>query len=285
MTSAEAYAARHDAVEAQRIRLYGSQRQEDPWGGEAAAVFRFDPRRELDANLEIIASYVEPGDVFVDVGGGAGRVSLPMSLRCREVVCVDSSPGMGLEFDTLASGAGLTNARRIQSDWLEAPDVRGDRTFTADVTYFVRNIEAFINKLQASARRRVMITVWSELPPNRSARIFRLVYGEEQAILPGHRQLLPVLWDMGLLPDVRVLPGPPWWETVVPLTREEAVEQASAGRWLKPEDKDEGRRVIERHFDELFSHGSAGFSPKWRPEMRELLITWETQQGREGQEG
>jgi len=277
VTHAEEYAALHDAVEAQRIRLYGSQRQEDPWGGEAARVFRFDPRREFDANLEIIASYVEPGDVFVDVGGGAGRVSLPMSLRCQEVVCVDPSPGMGLEFDILASGAGLTNARRIQSDWLAAVDVQCDRTFTADVTYFVRDIEVFINKLQASARRGVMITVWSEPPPNRNAQIFRLVYGEEQAKLPGHRQLLAVLWDMGLLPDVQVLPDPPWWETVLTQTREEAVEQASTGRWLKQEDREEARRIIERHFDELFSHSGAGFSPNWRPEMREMLITWENE--------
>ena len=113
-----------------------SQRQEDPWVGDAAKVFGFDPRRTLDANLEIIASYVEPGDVFVDVGGGAGRVSLPISFRCREVVCVDPSLSMGLEFDELASGAGLANARRIQSDWLAAVEVPGDCVFTADVTYF-----------------------------------------------------------------------------------------------------------------------------------------------------
>ena len=276
MTLADEYAAQHDAVEAQRIRLYGSQRQEDPWGGATAKVFRFDPRREFDANLEIIVSYVEPGDVFVDVGGGAGRVSLPMSLRCQYVVCVDSSPGMGLEFDTLASEAGLTNARRIQSDWLEAVAVEGDLVFTSDVTYFVRNIEDFINKLQVSARRRVMIAIWSEPPPNRSAQIFRLVYGEEQAKLPGYRQLLAVLWDMGLLPDVRVLPDPPWWETVVMRTREEAVEQASTGRWLKQEDRDKAQRIIEWNFDELFTHSSAGFSPNWRPDMREMLITWET---------
>ena len=282
MTNAEAYAARHDAVEAQRIQLYGSQRQEDRWDAEAATVFRSDPRRELDANLEIIASYVEPGDVFVDVGGGAGRVALPMSSRCREVVCVEPSPAMGLVFDTLASGAGITNARRIQSGWVEAPDVQGDLIFTASVTYFVRDIEAFINKLQASARRRVMMTVWSEPAPNRNAWIIRLVYGEEQALVPGHRELLPVLWDMGVLPDVRVLPAPPWWEAVVTPSREEAVEQASDGRWLKPEDKDEARKIIELHFDELFSHSSAGFSPKWRPEMRELLITWDTRQGKEG---
>ncbi len=278
MTNADAYAALYDSVEAQRTRLAGSER-EDRWRGEAARLFRFDPRRELSGNLEIVASYLEPGDVFVGVGGGAGRVALPMSLRCREVVCVDSSPGMGLEFDSLASGAGISNACRIQSGWLEAPNVQGDITFAASVTFFVRDIEVFVNKLQASARRRVMITIWSEPAPNRNARIFRLVHGEEQVLVPGHRQLLAVLWDMGLLPELRVLPDPPRWVTVVSLSREEAVELALAVRWLKPEDKNDARRIIELYFDELFSRSGAGFSPKWRPDMREMLITWETRQG------
>ena len=73
MTHDEEYAALHDAVEAQRIRLYGSQRQEDPWG-EAARVFRIAARRGFDGNVESIRYSVGPGGGFVGVGGGAGRV-------------------------------------------------------------------------------------------------------------------------------------------------------------------------------------------------------------------
>ena len=49
------------------------------------------------------------------------------------------------------------------------------------------------------------MTVWSVPPPNQSAAIFQLVYGEEQEQSPGHRELLPVLWEMGILPEVQVL--------------------------------------------------------------------------------
>ena len=121
-----------------------------------------------------------------------------------------------------------------------------------------------------------MITIWSEPPPNRRAKLFQLVYGEEQAVLPGQGQLLPVLWDMGILPDVQVLPEPPWWENQRPQTREEAVKLVLEDRVVKPEDRERARPLIESQFDELFAPSEAGFVPQWLTEMRELLITWET---------
>ena len=71
-----------------------------------------------------------------------------MALRCREVINVDSSAGMGEEFRECAAEAGITIARLIQSDWLEVEGVQGDVIVTANVTYFVRDIVRFISKLE-----------------------------------------------------------------------------------------------------------------------------------------
>src|SRR5215510_159898 len=124
MTAAETYAARIDAVRAQRARLHGAPPPDDPWAGPIARRFRADPHRLLDANLAVLASYTRPEDVLLDVGGGAGRVALPLALRCREVTVVDASPGMGTEFAAAAAGAGIQNAHFVHSDWLEAPDLQ-----------------------------------------------------------------------------------------------------------------------------------------------------------------
>src|SRR6266568_275750 len=105
MTAAETYAARIDAVRAQRARLHGAPPPDDPWAGPVARCFRADPHRPLDANLAVLASYTRPEDVLLDVGGGAGRVALPLALRCREVITVDASPGMGAEFTAPAGDA------------------------------------------------------------------------------------------------------------------------------------------------------------------------------------
>ena len=276
MTAADDYAAHHDAIAAQRDRIYGSDRPTDPWTGEIARLFRFNPHRDLEPNLEVIASYVQPDDVVIDVGGGAGRVSLPLALRCREAIVVDPSSGMGAEFDASRDEAGISNARRVESDWLATEGIAGDIVFSADVAYFVRDIVPFVAKLQAAARRRVMITLWSEAPPNSAASLFRLVYGEDQAPVPGFRKLMAVLWEMGILPDLRLLPEPPWWEGELLATREEALALAQEGRWLVERDRPRARQVFEENFDQLFSTSPDGHRPLWRPLSRELLITWET---------
>ena len=274
MKAAEIYAAHIDAVNEQRIRLHGAQQPADYWGGATARRFRHDPRRSLEPNLEAIASYIHPEDVVIDAGGGAGRVCLPLALRCREVINVDPSPGMQAEFEGCAAEAGIENARFILADWLDAEKVQGDVVITANVTYFVRDIVGFVGKLEDASRRRVVINVGSVPPPNQAAPLFRLVYGENQEEVPGHRELLPVLWEMGNLPDVQVQPGAVQADELPP-TREEAVQQAMQGRWLEPEDQDRARGIIEEHFQELYEPGPDGFRPLWRPESKHFLITWE----------
>ncbi len=284
MTAVETYAALIDAVSAQHRRIHGQPPREDRFGGPVAQRFRADPHRSLDANLQVVASYVQPEDVFVDVGGGAGRVGLPLALRCRQVINVDSSPGMLAEFEACTAEAGITNARSVLADWLAAADISGDVSLASSVTYFVRDIGSFIEKMVAASRRRVMLTLWSVPSPNQSAPLFRLVYGEEQAPAPGHRELLPVLWEMGFLPDVRVLPDVPMipgaMRPGLPQTHQDAVHWALQGRWLRPEDQSRAGDLVETHFHELFAQRPEGFFPLWYQATRQFLITWETDQRR-----
>jgi SAM-dependent methyltransferase len=280
MTAVETYAALVDAASAQRTRLRGEEQPATRWNREAAQRLTCDPHRNLDENLEIIAAYVEPHDVLIDIGGGAGRLALLMALRCREAIVVDVSQAMEEAFRACAATAGITNARFVRSDWLVAEEIHGDITLAANVTYFVRDIVTFIRKMEAAACRRVLITVRSVPGPNLRAALFRLVYGEEQLPAPGYRELLLVLWEMGILPDVRVLPGTRLGvgcavETGLPQTREQAVEMALQGGWLRPEDRECARGVIEARYDELFAASPEGFRPLWHPVTRELLITWE----------
>ncbi|MXY21970.1 MAG: methyltransferase domain-containing protein [Dehalococcoidia bacterium] len=275
MSAAKDYAAWQDAVAAQNRRIFGPQPPIDPWGGRMAQLFRLDPLRDLDDSLKAVASYLRPDDVFVDVGGGAGRVGLPMARRCREVIVVEPSPGMGAEFDASCEEACIGNADRVQADWMDTRDVSGDVVFAGCVTYFVRDIVAFVEKLAAAASRRVMITLWSEPPPCSAGPLFQMVYGEEQKPLPGFRQLLAVLWDMDILPDVIVLPDSPWWENGSHPSREDALQWALDSPWLRPEDRERAAGVFQDNLDELFIPGPHGYRPGWQRSLREMLITWE----------
>ena len=280
MGAADKYAALIDAVHAQRRRVQGGPPGADAWGGQTAQLFRADPRRAMDSNFEAMAAYVEPEDVFIDAGGGAGRFSLPMALRCRQVINVDPSHGMGLEFRASAIEAGITNATFIQSDWLESDGVQGDVTLASHVTYFVGDIERFIRKLDSAIRRRVIIIVSSVPNPNHYTKAFRLVYGEELELAPGHTHLLPVLWEMGILPDVVVFPGGTTISGVpvqpnLPQTPQDAVEETLGGVWLHPADRERARQVIGQRLSEFFHQGPEGFAPFWRPPVQPMLITWE----------
>lgn len=281
MTAADAYADRIDAVEAQAARLRdGRPSLPDLWGESALARLRTDPRRSLDAQLAAIAAYLRPDDVVLDVGGGAGRLGLALAGRCREVVTVEPSPGMGEAFVAAAAEAGITNARWVRSGWPPAQDIEGDVAVVSHVTYFVREIVPFVARLQDTARRRVLILLNSAPPPSAWAPYASALFGEALEIRPGHRELLPVLWDMGILPDVRVLPPVTQAAVTAAPTREEAIALAldHLSTWVGAAlDGDQQlRRRIEEHFDTLVARTDHGFQARWVTNAPGVLITWQT---------
>ena len=70
-------------------------------------------------------------------------MSLPLSLRLREVINIDPSEGMRQEFESVRQEADIQNARFVQSGWLESAPVQGDVVLVGHVTYFVSGISAF----------------------------------------------------------------------------------------------------------------------------------------------
>jgi len=93
-----------------------------------------------------------------------------------------------------------------------------------------------------------------------------------------------VIWELGILPDIRVLPQPTVPFTPAP-SRDAAIAGAIArfpgeqwGWWDLGSDL-EGRLrlVLEARFDELFASDAEGFTPRYVTPGREILITWEPQ--------
>jgi hypothetical protein len=249
------------------------ERQSDKWKVQAPR-YREDPFREHDT-LAALLSYIEPTDTVLDIGGGAGRY-LPLALRCRDYVNVEPSPGMGAQFEAAVREAEIANARWLHSDWLGA-EIEGDVCFTANVVYYIEGIVPFVEKLTRASRRRVMIVMHSVPPRNVGADLARLVYGDEPPGDPGHRELLPVLWDMGLLPDVRVL-GPSDFiaERERYESRDDAIDRAIPAR-LDDLAAGQARQAVSERFDELFvptDDGRYRRRPNGRSRVR--LITWET---------
>jgi hypothetical protein len=239
-----------------------------------------DPRRPLDALLEKIAAYVRPDDTLIDAGGGAGRLSLPLAFRCREVVIIDPSAAMREAFEEIAEAASIANARFVQAGWLDAGEVAGDVALVAHVTYFVPQIVPFIEKLQSAVRRRVLIGARSVPPPNQVAAFFELAHGEPLAFVPGPEELLSVLDELGIAAElIDVGPAAAPATLTIGTTREEAIrselESSVRAGWLRQEDTERLGRLIDQRFDELFAETDRGFWRRSAVDARDLLITWE----------
>jgi hypothetical protein len=284
-SAAEHYAMRVDAVLAQRTRLRGAQPPGDLFAGLAAdhPLIKADPRRALDPNLAAIKSYIEPEDSIVDAGGGAGRISLPLALGCRRVTNVDPSVAMGTAFKANAGQAGIANIGVIEADWLAIEPPIGTVALANHVAYLTREIVPFLRKLERAGPRRVIITVNSPPPPSWNRVLFQLVHGEAEEIVPGHVELANVLWEMGALPDIRVLPLPSARPIVPAPSRDAAIDHAvarfSGDQWsnwaLGSELEGRVRRVLDARFEELFAAGRDGFVPRWITPGHEVLITWQ----------
>jgi hypothetical protein len=275
-------AARHDAM----VAAYDAHQarvgvpKSDAWAGLAGA-FKLDPQRPFDALLNTVASYLTPDDTLLDVGGGAGRLCLPLASCCREVVVVDPSAAMGEVFHATAKEAAITNARFIASGWLEADGATGDIALVTHVTYFVPHIAPFIQKLNAATRRRVVVGARSVPPPNQVAPFFRLAHDEGLAPVPGHEELLAVLTEMGIGAEL-IDTGPAMLPATARMgkTRQDAVrfetEGAVRGGWLLESDAPRMSKLIDERFDELFAETDRGYWRRSAIDSRDLLITWET---------
>jgi hypothetical protein len=121
---------------------------------------------------------------------------------------VEPSGAMGTGLTANATQAGITHARLLASDWLTSDPPAGSVALVNHVAYLTREIVSCIKKLARVGRRRVLRTVNRPPPPSWHRVRYHLVHGETEEVVPGHVELVSVLWELGILPDIRVLPLP-----------------------------------------------------------------------------
>jgi 2-polyprenyl-3-methyl-5-hydroxy-6-metoxy-1,4-benzoquinol methylase len=205
MSAAEAWKVRIEAHNEQTVRTRGDLVYEDMWSTLAQG-FKDDPRRNDDPVVNLLAGWLTPESTVLDVGGGAGRYALPLALRAKHVTVVDPSPSMLEALRESAVDAGIENVSAVEGSWEEADVVAHDVVLCANVVYGVAEIGGFVRKLEEAARDRIAIVVYMDAPLSRMSPIWTEVHGEKRIDMPGLPELLPVLWEMGIYPDVAMLP-------------------------------------------------------------------------------
>jgi len=195
-----AWAARVRAHHEQTARVRETPEATDFYA-PVTQVFVADPRRTGDDVLDHLLALARPGETWLDIGAGAGRYALPLALRVAEVTALDPSPGMLEALAGLAAEHGIANVRSIRARWpvdpATGPAPRADVALIANLGYDVVEIGAFLDAMEAAARR-LCVAVLADASPGLAAHPFwPLVHGEERIELPAFDDFVGLLRARG----------------------------------------------------------------------------------------
>jgi SAM-dependent methyltransferase len=170
-----------------------------------AGNFKADPKRTDDAVVNFLFQFAGPDKTVLDVGGGAGRYALPLALRCKHVTVVEPSPSMTSALAEVSREAGISNVSSVESKWEDADVEPADVVLAANVVYGVTDIVPFVQQLNDHARDVVVIVAYMDSPSSMMSPLWKAVHGDERIDLPGAPELLPVLWETGICPNVQMI--------------------------------------------------------------------------------
>ena len=253
----------------QSLRAQEGLNQPDDFWRPFASAFRADPHRTDDPLVDRLAREVTSDSTLLDVGAGAGRLALPLALRCRQVTVVEPSESMLDELRDVSTEAGIGNVTVVKGEWEEV-DVRPHEVvLCSHVVYGVAEIVPFVKRLDASATGRVLLILYTDAPQSQLSPFWKVAHGEERIDLPAMPEFLPVLWEMGIYPDVEML------ETGRSQSfedRDEALEMLRRRLYVVP-GSDEHGRLVEATA-ELLEDTPDGVAIKGAGPRRQALVSW-----------
>jgi hypothetical protein len=126
----------------------------------------------------------------------------------------------------------LRNVYTVASGWLEASVEPADVVICSHVLYPISEIEPFVRKLAACAKRRVYIYTRVDAMPTDMG-LWAEFYGVPLQLQPSHLDLLNALAEMDIIPDVEIVEHRFTWTFA---SLDEAVEQVRNSLCLRADD-------------------------------------------------
>jgi len=170
---------------------------------EFEAGSRRKSREKKNVFLESVKRDLKPDETVLDIGGGTGRLAVPLAKVAKKVTVVEPAKAMSDILLEKAREEGLKNITIVQKTWEEAEVEPHDVAVCAHAMYGSTDFAGFVHKMEKSARRRCYLSL-RLIPPNGiMAEISRHVYGNSNDS-PNFIIAYNALYSMGILASVLV---------------------------------------------------------------------------------
>jgi SAM-dependent methyltransferase len=194
-----------ELVVSRRLRLNGGRFWDETPKGPGRGGF---PDGLTEAQVALVAP--EGSATILEIGPGAGRLTLPLARQSAHVTAVEPSTGMRRRLVDAAAAQAITNLTIVDGAWDDpstAAALAPHDVVVASYSLFMPEVGTQVARMQALARRRVVLFVPGEprLPPP----VQQLLYGARVGCqLPDHVLLQHVLLARGLEVHVQTLSFP-----------------------------------------------------------------------------
>lgn len=271
MSAADRWQERVEAHHAQSLKAQELIEPIEDFWRPYAARFRADPHRTDDPVLNRLLREAASGKTVLDVGGGGGRLALPLALHCDSFTVVEPSASMLDELRRGADDTGIGNVTIVEGPWEEVSVDPAEIVLVAHVLYGVADVVPFVRKLEEHARERVLILTFMRAPQSYLSPLWKAVHNEERVDLPALPELLEVLWEMDIYPDLEMVQasGPAVFES-----RDEALEELRSRLYVSP--GAESERRLKRAVDQELVEVPDGLQVRGSPGQRQGLLSWST---------
>ena len=268
-TAIESWARRVDAHHAQTRKAESAMAPSFASSKSLASYFAADPNRKGDPILTRLLEEIGSEVTVLDVGGGAGRYALPIALNAKYVTVVEPSPDMKAELVTSAQKSSITNIHCVQQSWLDAAVEPAGVVLCASVVDGVSDIQSFITKLAAHANKKVVLLQSVESPLAAMSGLWREIHGESREEPPGMRELVQVLWEMDILPNVEMLEPQP-----IPAIQDRDRATHFLGQMLFVAPGTKGEAALMAAWDHWLVETRNGYSIRGAGPRLMALISW-----------
>lgn len=243
----------------------------DDYWGKRAKNYReaLHSRMDEDPYLRRVRAATNPDSTVIDVGAGTGRHTLALAPQVRSVTAIDPSAAMLAFLREDLAAESITNVHVVESDWLAADVAPADIVTCSHVLYPIADVVPFLRKLDRSARERVFIYLRTDPLPTDMG-LWAEFYGVPLQSQPVHTDLMNVLVQIGIMPDVEVVQHRFTWTFA---TFDDAVAQVGNSLCLRPDDPVAQSRLAALLRDRLVPWPDGRLGPEVGS-ARSAIVSW-----------